>query len=263
MRQGSAKTKSNERYGRDLGEGLKDEFEHFVPTTLRPGQVAILRWASDNTVVQDYGARVGLPPQLALTLIEYARDMGLLEIMTNMLYDDPLPPDGARWFSFQSPYQTPQTTTSEEQQEGMKRNFTWNVERPAKKWRSDMHWFNTADELSHEDSLRALARGGFDEVLKGIGEAFHLDELHVDSFGFVAVTECERGFIHTDWEDVDGRAFNFLVGISSPKGAGPELVVTEGDRKVPVSLLGMGHDMVHVSAICDRTGGYGLPHRYI
>lgn len=37
-------------------------------------------------------------------------------------------------------------------------------------------------------------------------------------------------FIHTDWEDVDGKAFNFLVGIASPEDAGPELVV-EGDKK--------------------------------
>ena len=222
---GICEAATTERYGRDLGEGVKNaEFEHFVPTTLHPGQVDLLRWANDNTIVQDYGARVGLPPQLVPTLIEYARDMGLLDIMTNMLYDDPLPPDGARWFSFQSPYQT---TTNDEP----KRNFTWNVERPAKKWKSDMHWFNTADELSHEDSLRALAKGGFDDVLRGIGERFNLDELHVDSFGFVAVTECERGFIHTDWEGTDGRAFNFLVGILSPDGAGPELVVSEGNRR--------------------------------
>ena len=218
----AAATTTVERYGRDLGEGVKNaEFEHFVHTSLQPGQVDLLRWANDNTIVQEYGARVGLPPQLVPTLIEYARDMGLLDIMTNMLYDDPLPPDAARWFSFQSPYQTNEP----------KRNFTWNVERPAKKWKSDMHWFNTADELSHEDSLRALAKGGFDDVLRGIGERFNLDELHVDSFGFVAVTECERGFIHTDWEDTDGRAFNFLVGILSPEGAGPELVVSEGDRR--------------------------------
>ena len=56
-----------------------------------------------------------------------------------------------------------------------------------------MHWFNTADELAHEDSLRALAKGGFDQVLDAIGNKFGLDHLHVDSVGFVAVTNCDRG----------------------------------------------------------------------
>ena len=200
------------------------EFERFLTPDLRPGQASLLRWANDGSIVQDYAARVGLPPQLIPTLRDYAAGMGLLDIMTNMLYDDPLPPDGAKWFTFQSPYQKDEVDASKI------RNFTWNVERPAKKWKSDMHWFNTGDELSHEDALRALARGGFDEVLKGIGEQFGLDTLHVDSFGFVAVTNCERGFIHTDWEDVDGRAFNFLVGIASPEGAGPELVVENDDK---------------------------------
>eukprot|EP00581_Thalassiosira_minuscula_P008869 CAMPEP_0183706800 /NCGR_PEP_ID=MMETSP0737-20130205/3544_1 /TAXON_ID=385413 /ORGANISM="Thalassiosira miniscula, Strain CCMP1093" /LENGTH=514 /DNA_ID=CAMNT_0025934311 /DNA_START=76 /DNA_END=1617 /DNA_ORIENTATION=+ len=203
----------------------KEEFGHFLTPDLKPGQASVLRWDSDGSIVQDYAARVGLPPQLVPTLIEYIKDMGLYDIMTNMLYDDPLPPDGAEWFSFQSPYQTKDPAVDASQI----RNFTWNVERPAKKWKSDMHWFNTADELSHEDAIRALSKGGFDEVLKGIGEQFGLDTLHVDSFGFVSVTHCERGFIHTDWEDVDGRAFNFLLGIYSPDDAGPELIVESGD----------------------------------
>ncbi|KAL7549056.1 hypothetical protein ACHAWF_012324 [Thalassiosira exigua] len=201
-----------------------EEFGHFLTPDLPPGRADPLRW-DDGAPVQDYAARVGLPPRLVPTLIEYARGLGLYDIMENMLYDDPLPPGGARWFDFRSPYQKELGTKPEDA-----RNVTWNVERPEKKWKSDMHWFNTADEMAHEDALRALARGGFDAVLKGIGEAYDLDTLHVDSFGFVAVTNCERGFVHTDWDDVDGRAFNFLVGIRSPPDAGPELVV-ENDRR--------------------------------
>ncbi len=125
------------------------EFEHFLPATLSPGQVDLLRWESDGGIVQEYGARVGLPPDLVPTLIGYARDMGLLDIMTNMLYDDPLPPDGARWFTFQSPYQTNQTTGTGGTGGEEERTFTWNVERPAKKWKSDMHWFNTAVSSVH------------------------------------------------------------------------------------------------------------------
>eukprot|EP00578_Thalassiosira_sp_NH16_P024915 CAMPEP_0181100058 /NCGR_PEP_ID=MMETSP1071-20121207/12992_1 /TAXON_ID=35127 /ORGANISM="Thalassiosira sp., Strain NH16" /LENGTH=527 /DNA_ID=CAMNT_0023182765 /DNA_START=192 /DNA_END=1775 /DNA_ORIENTATION=- len=205
---------------------LSPEFGHFLTPDLKSGQADLLRWERDGSIVQEYAVRVGLPPRLVPTLKEYAEGLGLLDIMTSMLYDDPLPPNGARWFSFQSPYQKEITDDDER---GEMRNFTWNVERPAKNWKSDMHWFNTADELSHEDGMRALARGGFDEVLAGIGEMFDLDTLHVDSFGFVAVTNCERGYIHTDWENTGGNAFNFLVGIHSPEDAGPELVV-EGEK---------------------------------
>jgi hypothetical protein len=200
----------------------------FVTPDLTPGQVSLLRWSNDNTIVQQYGARVGLPPQLIPTLTSYAQDMGLFDIMKNMLYENPLQPgDDARWFSFQSPYQTKNDNNKNE----VMRNFTWNVERPDKHWKSDMHWFNTADELAHEDSLRALAKGGFDQVLEGIGTMFGLDTLHVDSLGFVAVTNCERGYMHHDWNDVDRRAFNFLVGIHSPDNAGAELYIENDEER--------------------------------
>ena len=150
------KTKTKYGGGGSKAEYEGDEFEHFLPTRLSPGQVDLLRWESDGGIVQEYGARVGLPPNLVPTLVEYARDMGLLDIMTNMLYDDPLPPDGARWFTFQSPYQT--TTGGG----GERRNFTWNVERPAKKWKSDMHWFNTAVSSTYfRHAFRNSSSGSF------------------------------------------------------------------------------------------------------
>ena len=241
-------------YTIELAFNIHNSFRKSQTPDLKPGQAEILHW-EDGSVVQDYAARVGLPPTLVPTLKAYVKEIGLLDIMTNMLYDDPLPPDGVRWFSFQSPYQ--KGAKADEM-----RNFTWNVERPAKKWKSDMHWFNTADELSHEDGLRALAKGGFDEVLKGIGEKFGLDSLHIDSFGFVAVTNCDRGFIHTDWEDVEGRAFNFLVGIASPEDAGPELVV-EGKQKGEVyygSNAGIlvGDGTRHGTRECDHRAKRGV-----
>jgi hypothetical protein len=184
--------------------------------------------------------------------------MGLLQIMQTMLYENPLPPDGDQWFTFTSPYQNTDDTTQQA------RNMTWNVERPAKKWKSDMHWFNVADEMAHEDALRALSLGGFDEVLKGIGQQFNLDTLHVDSVGFVAVTHCERGFIHTDWEEVDGRAFNFLVGIQSPEDAGPELVVEHDGRKGEVYYGSGGYGILvgdgtrHGTRECDHRSNRGV-----
>eukprot|EP00984_Skeletonema_dohrnii_P016714 scaffold7470_cov84-Skeletonema_dohrnii-CCMP3373.AAC.5 len=237
-------------------EAEENENAFATPTLpLTPGQVSPLRWSNDNTVVQQYGSRVGLPPQLIPTLTSYAQQMGLLDIMKNMLYENPLQPgDDARWFSFQSPYQT---TTKGGSNEGI-RNFTWNVERPESHWKSDMHWFNTADELAHEDSLRALAKGGFDQVLQGIGAMYGLDTLHVDSVGFVAVTNCERGFMHHDWENVDGRAFNFLFGIHSPVDSGAELYVENDEERRGELQYGSNHGILvgdgtrHGTKECDH-----------
>ena len=56
-----------------------------------------------------------------------------------------------------------------------------------------MHWFDAADEASHEDSLRALAKGGFDEVLNAIGTYLGLDHLTTFSIGLLAVTKADKG----------------------------------------------------------------------
>lgn len=246
--------------GATKNDKYSSSFGHFLTHDLKPGEAELMRWEHDGSLVQDYAVRVGLPPNLVPTIKAYVKDMGLLDIMTNMLYDDPLAPGEAKWFSFQSPYQKQMIAEGSSTDEI--RNFTWNVERPAKKWKSDMHWFNTADELSHEEGLRVLAKGGFDQVLEAIGEKMGLDSLNVDSFGFVAVTNCDRGFIHTDWEDVDGRAFNFLVGIESPDDAGPELIV-EGDMKGEIyygSNAGIlvGDGTRHGTRECDHRANHGV-----
>ena len=49
------------------------------------------------------------------------------------------------------------------------------------------------DEGSHEDSLRALAKGGFDEVLNAIGTYLGLDHLVAFSIGILAVTKADKG----------------------------------------------------------------------
>ena len=198
--------------------------DEVVLADLAPGQVLKFH---------QHGARVGLPPQLVPTITSYAQQMGLFDMIKNIIYDSPLQPgDEARYFSFQSPYQTKDCNGHDCGNEVM-RNFTWSVQPPGgSHWKSDIHWFDAADELAHEDSLRVLAKGGFDEVLDGIGNMFGLDSLHVLKVGFIAVTRCEQGYTHHDYEDVNGRAFNFLFGIHSPDDAGPELYIEndDGDR---------------------------------
>ena len=171
-----------------------------------------------------------------------------------MLYDDPLEVGGVKLISLQSPYEK---GISDE-----KRNFTWSIERPGKKWFSDMHWFNTGDELAHEDLLRALAKGGFDQVLNGIGKKMGLDTLNVDSICFMAVTNCEAQYLHHDFDDVDGKAFHLLLRISNPEDAGPELMVASGNNHNhdkqgeigfgPNSGVLLGDRTYHATRQCDH-----------
>lgn len=156
----------------------------FLLPKLNAGEVESLRW-SDGAEVQDYAARVGLPSELVPTLQKYAEEMGLMDIMLRRPYGPMFKSDGVEWHEFASPYQTEGGAEVQK--------FTWEVKNPLSEkgthWHSDAHWFNTADELAHEDALHTLAKGGFDAVLEGMGPHFDLDELHVDSVGFFSMTK--------------------------------------------------------------------------
>ncbi|KAL7540281.1 hypothetical protein ACHAXR_009997 [Thalassiosira sp. AJA248-18] len=262
---GSTETLSNDNIrpldlkpNTDLQSG---KYGKFLLPELKPGQAETLKWEDDGSIVQSYATRIGLPPQLVPTLTEYVKEMGLFDIMMNKIYDNPINPGEIEWYSFQSPYQKKGAKESDE----TPRNFTWNVERPSKKWFSDAHWFNTVDELSHEDALRALAKGGFDDVLKGIGELYDLDALHVDGIGFMAITNCDGGYIHTDFRNTNGGGFDVLFEIVSPgEDAGAELIV-EGDNKVKGEIhysknVGWvnGDGTRHGTALCDHRAHRGV-----
>lgn len=81
---------------------------------------------------------------------------------------------------------------------------------------SDMHWFDVADEAAHEESLRVLAKGGFDQVLKAIGTSLGLDHLVSFGIGILAVTKAEKGYVHVDFSNSKNRAFNFLINLQTP-----------------------------------------------
>jgi len=56
-----------------------------------------------------------------------------------------------------------------------------------------MHWFDPADEFAYEESLRALADGGFDDVLHAIGTHLGMDNLASFAIGLLAVTKADKG----------------------------------------------------------------------
>ena len=81
------------------------EFHPFATPKLEVGEVEMLRWEEDGLPVQDYAARVGLPPKLVPTLKLYAMEMGIWDVMTTKLYDDPIADhERVEFYKFQSPY---------------------------------------------------------------------------------------------------------------------------------------------------------------
>lgn len=122
-----------------------------------------------------------------------------------------------------------------------------------------------SDERTHESMLQMLIQGGFETVLEGIGNHYQLDGLFVQSVGFLTTSYCERGYLHWDFKDVDGKFFNFLIPVHSPENAGPELNVAgrrvEDNETVIVgtkvkydSSFGVlvGDDTLHGTLECDH-----------
>ena len=51
-------------------------------------------------------------------------------------------------------------------------------------------------------------------------EQFDLDTLTVYSVGLFVVNQCQNGWMHDDFNNVDGKAFNILIPLNLPKRIG-------------------------------------------
>lgn len=186
------------------------------------GQVFPLKWADDKKLIDPYAALVGLPDRLVPTIQSYVKQLGLYELFHELLYEDPCEQSGGRFYRTMNPHAN-----------GTNTDLWWYAMRPGRRWNSDMHWFSVSNERTHEFMLRMLAEGGLEEALDAIGRHYNLDSIMIESATFVAVSHCEDSFLHTDFEDVDGKAFNLLIPVHAVSGSGPELSVA-GDRYVIV-----------------------------
>ena len=176
----------------------------FVAKDLAAGEMSQTRWSDTNETVAKYAYEIGLNPKLRNSLLDYATRIGVTDIFRNLLIDgDPLPP-------------------GTDQQIVLNGN-NWYVDRPAKHWNSNMHWISPRDESAHDDFLRALGAGGFDDYLDAVGRHFGLDTLVLYHVTFIGVSHCENGYMHHDFQNVDGKAFNMIVPLILANETGPGL----------------------------------------
>jgi len=150
-----------------------------------------MKW--DGKQISENAYRVDLPTKLLKELRAYANRMGITDMYRRLLVVDgkPLHPGTENKMDFEG--------------------YNWMVQRPKSHWASNMHWTSPADETAHDDYLRVLSAGGFDQVLEKVGTYFDLDGLSAYHLSFIGVSHCEKGFIHADVNDSGRTAFNMII----------------------------------------------------
>ena len=151
---------------------------------------------------------------------------------------------------------------------------SWYIQRPAKKWTSNMHWISPANEHTHEQYLKVLASGDFDAVLRGIGEYLGLEGLVAYHLTFIGVSYSEKGYIHHDSTNTGGNVYNVIIPLilheeenndNTNNTTNPELVLLDDTTDEAGSLkyrlnqgAMMGDDAMHGTEACDYRATKGM-----
>jgi hypothetical protein len=211
----------------------------FATKILSPGEILNMSWGGQTLSKNAF--RLGLPKELVTELLSYADTMGITDFYRKLVIDDhPYAPGHQGTVKFQGQ--------------------NWLAQRPKSHWRSNMHWTSPADELAHDDYLRVLSAGGFDNVLDKIGTYFGLQSLSAYHLSFIGVSHCEKGFIHADVNASGRKAFNIIIPLMLEEGEdiSPELEILSDDEmstrhyKYQLNAASMvGDDALHATASCD------------
>lgn len=209
------------------------------PAPTEIGKLTLIEFA-DGTIVDPFAFRIRFPEKLTQTLIDYCKDMGLPEMFSELMT-----PEG-------------------EYEAGGDKNVLikghkWYISRPPKKWHSNSHWLNPMDEEAQDHFLRMLGDGGFDLVLDAIGKHYGLDGLVCYSVGFFVVNHSDNGYMHHDFKNVNGKAFNLLLPVELVEDKVSNLSVESVDyTNVTVQVgyephvaVGVGDETRHAAGDCD------------
>ena len=231
----------DEEQGKDNDDDEQPSCSFAQTKTVSPGTIRQVLWKQDQKPVSQYCFEVGLDESVGHTLLEYANRIGVTSVFRRLLVDGyPLPPGNKTRVALAGQ--------------------NWLIDRPQKEWGSNMHWISPHDESSHEEFLRALGVAGFDKTLASIGQRFGLDGLLAYHVTFIGVSHCHDGMIHSDFVNVNGKAFNLIIPLILANQTGPELVLEQDDEKkgrvgfyqyqYGVGAM-VGDSMMHGTAACD------------
>lgn len=194
----------------------------FVSPVLQPGELTPIVWRESSKIVTQHAYQVGVPPELITSLLDYCKELGIIDLMQKYTTNEPIEPkDKGHNGKF--------LNLTKVNNVGYNDTYQWYAQRPEKKWKSNMHWISPANEKSHEDYLRALSRGNFDKVLQGIGKALKLDSLVAYQLTFIGVSHTERGFAHHDTTTTKGGVYNIIIPLLLEDDGEPELLLWDFD----------------------------------
>ena len=176
----------------------------FTPIPLQPGELANIYWKDSSEKVTDWAFRLGLSTQVREVLLEYCEKMGITEVFRHVTSEgNGLKPGTDAYLKLHG--------------------LNWYLQRPEKKWYSNLHWLSPADNAAHEDYLQALGAAGFDEMLKSIGETLNMDGLVAFHVTFIAVSQSTRGYVHKDVGGTGAKVYNVIIPLELASETAPEL----------------------------------------
>lgn len=239
-------------------ESLSRQVPDISETTQPPLQQQLLcckPMAWNGTQISKNAYCVDLPPELLHALRDYATSMGIVDMYRRLLA---VPSGGEGAGEGEGAVGGGQPLRPGEEKAVTFQGYHWMVQRPKSHWASNMHWTSPADETAHDDYLRALSAGGFDQVLDLVGRYFHLEALSAYHLSFIGVSQCEKGFIHADVEQSGRKAFNMIIPLILEEEAGPELEILSDDEtttryyKYKYNVASMvGDNALHATAPCN------------
>jgi hypothetical protein len=192
--------------GVDSDEGAGD----FTATPLDKLSIGPITWRESGKVVTTYGLEVRVPDKLTRTLLEYCERTGITQRFRELTSaGGAMEVDSDGFHDFGS----------------VEYPMTWFIQRPSGNWNSNMHWISPSDQASHEDYLRVLGEGGFDEVMARMGEYLNLEGLVCFQLTFIGVSECGDGYLHHDFTGTDGGGYNVIIPLILVPESPPELYV--------------------------------------
>lgn len=239
---------------RNLQDDTDVDGEFVVPKTkLEAGEMIPMIWRDTGSQTTPYAFQIGLPPELTTELLKYCDELGMIDLFRDFVGEHPIEalPTG------QGP--NGQFVTLAD-------GNRWYAQRPEAKWTSNMHWIGPADEKTHEEYIKVLAKGNLDVVLDGIGKYLGLDSLVAYHLTFLAVSHSEKGYIHRDSSDTGGSVYNIIIPLILDDEALPELEMSDwwdeskkGSLKYQIGTASMmGDDAMHGTQACDYRKTKGM-----
>lgn len=234
-----------EEYNAEDFFSVEEEESFLIPKYLKSGEMEPIRWRDDLTPVDGEHCKafvVGLPEELQLEVQSYMGANGMLEYARTMIYEERPPQGGHRIYTLNDGRKWASQLTS--------------------KWKTDMVWFDPADEETFESLVAMLKKGGFGQVLDSIGRAFDLNGIMIQGIGAIFLSQYEQSKnMHVDMDGMPGTFFNILFPIHIPENDTGKLYIgdyynKERHPKATVNLrydsaIVIGGETLHGTGECD------------